>query len=301
MVPRGLLRIVSRIAFAGIAALAGPGSAQGVAPAKGQTYHGTPSFDVDPLLEISRDGKELRDRSLGGVIPCTDGRKRFFGLTARGEAGIPIAADGSFSFTDTPGKSETDIDQEKSVTGIEQTSFTGTFISVDKATVSVTTTFRSARFNCSGTTVLTLSRAGTAGAPFRNGRLATGSYRARGRGIEIRYLRTFAPLAALERLRFSARVACTNGIRYRTTFDLSGFRISRRGVLRLAGGSSAIGGRQPRGTFRLVLAFSRKGGVYRVRGTVRLRGLVKRDGRRVNCINHKTFDGRFTSGPKNLP
>ena len=178
-------------------------------------------------------------------------------------------------------------------------SFSGTFDAAgDTATGTIDATFSARRFDCSsGPVGFTVHRDGTAGAPWRDSLMATGAYRARGRGVTAR-LRALAPGRELLRGTIRYRAPCRAGGILRSGRTFLNYPLSERGRLRVAGRANF---RIPsdrvtvRARFRLTLHFF--GGV-RVRGAWRVRAVVRRGGRAIDtCATTRRFSGNFRSGP----
>jgi hypothetical protein len=216
------------------------------------------------------------------------------GLIQRGERPVAIDAAGSFSH-----RSPAYRGRYGRVRGRLRLSFSGTFDAAgDTATGTIDATFSARRFDCSsGPVGFTVHRDGTAGAPWRDSLMATGAYRARGRGVTAR-LRALAPGRELLRGTIRYRAPCRAGGALSSGRAFLNYPLSERGRLRVAGRANF---RIPsdrvtvRARFRLTLHFF--GGV-RVRGAWRVRAVVRRGGRAIDtCATTRRFSGNFRSGP----
>jgi hypothetical protein len=178
--------------------------------------------------------------------------------------------------------------------------FTGTFNAAgDAVTGELRAAFRSRRLRCSsGPVAYTMYVDGSPQAPWRDGRMATGIYTARARGLRVR-IRTLAPGRLLVRATMAWRTRCRRGGRIRGAvlyrrYDLTdGGRLSApgRGTRRVARGVTAAE------RWRLSLRFFQRGG-YRVRGTWTIQSVVRRRGVVIDtCSFKRRFRGAFRSGP----
>jgi hypothetical protein len=286
------------------ALLVAPGGAQAITPQAGARFDGvTPNAD-HVFLQADRTATSLADYVLGGPMSCTDGKKRRLALFAEGEGRAAFRPDGSFSYT-SPVEKLSIREKGRTVAGTMRASFSGRFPDADTAKVSFTSNFRSSRFNCTGTTGLTLSRDGTRGAPFRNAKLATGRYRAKGRRIRITSLRLLAPAAQVRSFKFTSRVSCRDGSYYSSPYSFTPFGLTRgRDTAQVLTGSDSFSlgrGYRTRERYRVSIGFRRSKGRYRVSGRVRLRATVTQRGKRVTtCSANRRYAGVFASGPKNL-
>jgi hypothetical protein len=302
-VGRGFLTYGRRLLLVVVPCLALAPQAGAATPVKGARYDQATATRLRSFVVVNRAGTRLANYELGGALSCSDGRRRSVGLFARGERPTRVTPAGTFSYTSRP---EAFVMAERlrtPIKGTARTSFRGGFTSADSATVSVTTRFRSKRLSCRGTNQLTLGRDGTAGAPFQGSRMATGTYRASGRGLRVTRLTTLAPGGLLRRFRITARVACRNGGSYPSAYRFDQLRLH-------PGDRSSLRGREPirfRGAyrgherFRMTIAFSHSAAGYRVSGTFAVRSRVTRRGRSyTTCASRRTFTGGFVSGPANL-
>src|SRR5687768_15030339 len=158
-------------------------------PRPGERYDGRSATGQRVYLSVRADGSRLERYTFLVRTRCTDGTRRVQGLVHRGERPVPIDAVGSFSH-----RSPAYHVRYGRVRGRLRLSFSGTFDAAgDTATGTIEATFRARRFDCSsGPVGFTVHRDGTAGAPRRGPPMATGAYRARGRGVTAR-LRALAP------------------------------------------------------------------------------------------------------------
>ena len=296
---RGFLLI--GLAIAAALALAAPSMA--ASPVKGARYDGRTNKNIRVFLQVNAAGTRLADYDLGGALSCSDGKRRSIGLFARGERPTSIDPAGSFSHTAKATRFTLREKLRTPVRGSIQTSFSGSFVSADSVSGSVTTSFRSPKVTCQGTSPFTLSRNGTPGAPFRDDTMASGTYRAGGRGIRVTALRTLAPGDELQRFRFRTTLRCRDGRSYGSTFNFDQYLLGVRSNGLFTGTSrfSLGSGFRARQRYRVTIAFRRSGGRYLVGGRVRARSVVTRGGRRqTTCSASRRFTGRFTGGPANL-
>jgi hypothetical protein len=271
--------------------LAPPGLA---GPRPGERYDGRNATGQRVYLSVRADGTRLERYSFVVRTRCSDGRRRFQGLIHRGERRVPIDAAGSFSH-----RSPAYRGRYGRVRGRFRLSFSGTFDAAgDTANGTIEATFRGRRFDCSsGPVGFTVHRDGTAGAPWRDSLMATGSYRARGRGVAAQ-LRALAPGRELLRGAIRYRAPCRAGGTLTSGRTFLNYPLSESGRLRATGRATF---RIPsdrvtvRARFRLTLRFL--GGV-RVRGAWRVRAVVRRGGRAIDtCAMNRRFSGTFRSGP----
>jgi hypothetical protein len=286
-----------RVALAGVAALAiflllAPPVLAG--PRPGERYDGRSATGQRVYLSVRADGSRLERYSFVVRTRCSDGRRRLQGLIQRGERPVPFDAAGSFSH-----RSPAYRGRYGRVRGRLRLSFSGTFDAAgDTATGTIDATFSARRFDCSsGPVGFTVHRDGTAGAPWRDSLMATGAYRARGRGVTAR-LRALAPGRELLRGTIRYRAPCRAGGALTSGRTFLNYPLSERGRLRVAGLARF---RIPsdrvtvRARFRLTLRFF---GGSRVRGTWRVRAVVRRGGRAIDtCRMNRPFSGSFRSGP----
>jgi hypothetical protein len=263
-------------------------------PRPGERYDGRSATGQRVYLSVRADGSRLERFSFVVRTRCSDGRRRFQGLIHRGERPVPIDAAGSFSH-----RSPAYRGRYGRVRGRLRLSFSGTFDATgDTANGTIEATFRGRRFDCSsGPVGFTVHRDGTAGAPWRDSLMATGAYRARGQGVTAR-LRTLAPGRELLRGAIRYRAPCRAGGSLTSGRTFLNYPLSESGRLRASGRANF---RIPsdrvtvRARFRLTLRFL--GGV-RVRGTWRVRAVVRRGGRAIDtCRMNRPFSGSFRSGP----
>jgi hypothetical protein len=283
--------LASAAALAICLLLAPPGLA---GPRPGERYDGRSATGQRVYLSVRADGSRLERYRFFVRTRCNDGRRRLQGLIHRGERPVAIDAAGSFSH-----RSPAYRVRYGRVRGRFRLSFSGTFDAAgDTATGMIEATFRGGRFDCSsGPVGFTVHRDGTAGAPWRDSLMATGAYRARGRGVTAR-LRALAPGRELLRGTIRYRAACRAGGALTSGRTFLNYPLSERGRLRVAGRARF---RIPsdrvrvRARFRLTLRFF--GGV-RVRGAWRVRAVVRRGGRVIDtCRMDRPFSGSFRSGP----
>jgi hypothetical protein len=225
---------------------------------------------------------------------CTDGRRRLAGLGHPGERPVEIDAAGAFAH-----RSPLYRYRYGRVRGRFSLSFSGSFDAAgDTATGTIEATFRARRFDCSsGPVAFTVHRDGTAGAPWRDSLMASGAYRARGRGVTAR-LRALAPGRHLERAAIRYRAPCRAGGALTSGRTFLRYSLTESGRLRVAGRSNfriRSDRVMVRSRFRLALRFF---GGTRVRGTWRVRAVVFRGGRAIDsCRMSRSFRGSFRSGP----
>jgi hypothetical protein len=263
-------------------------------PRPGERYDGRSATGQRVYLSVRADGSRLERYAFVVRTRCSDGRRRIQGLVHRGEPPVGIDAAGSFSHQSSP-----DRGGYGGVRGRLQLSFSGTFDATgDTATGAIEATFRARRFDCSsGPVAFTVHRDGTAGAPWRDSLMATGAYRAQGRGVTAR-LRALAPGRELLRGAIRYRAPCRAGGALTSGRTFINYPLSERGRLRVSGRANF---RIPsdrvmvRSRFRLTLRFL---GGTRVRGAWRVRAVVFRGGRAIDsCRMNRSFRGSFRSGP----
>jgi hypothetical protein len=263
-------------------------------PRPGERYDGRSATGQRVYLSVRADGSRLERYSFVVRTRCSDGRLRLQGLIQRGERPVAIDTAGSFSH-----RSPAYRGRYGRVRGRFRLSFSGTFDAAgDAATGTIEATFRGGRFDCSsGPVGFTVHRDGTAGAPWRDSLMATGSYRARGRGVTAR-LRALAPGRELLRGTIRYRAPCRAGGALTSGRTFLNYPLSERGRLRVSGRANF---RIPsdrvtvRARFRLTLRFF--GGVQ-VSGAWRVRAVVRRGGRAIDtCRMSRPFSGSFRSGP----
>jgi hypothetical protein len=262
----------------------------------GKRYDGKSATGQRNFVRLSGDGKRLTDYDFFVRTRCSDGRRRIQGLIAAGEPRTAVDPSGSFSFSGRRGRLSYPARGGR-VSGRATIAVTASF-SGDTLSGTIRARFRSRRFNCSsGPVAFTLARDGTPGAPFRDAKVATGRYSARGRRIKIGQLRVLAPGRELTKMSFSWRARCRVG-------SISG--TDTYGRFKLNGSSLTIAGRRrntyrpvrARERYRLKLRFFRSGGTYRVRGEWRITSRLFRRGRQVDtCSGRFPFKGTFRSGP----
>jgi hypothetical protein len=284
-------RLAGTAALAAVLLLTPPALA---GPRPGERYDGRSATGQLIYLTVRADGTHLERYTFQVQTRCTDGRRRIQGLLHPRERPVGIDAAGAFSHRSPawPGR-------YGRVRGRARLSFSGTFDAAgDTATGTIEATFRARRFDCSsGPVGFTVHRDGTAGAPWRDSLMATGAYRARGRGVTAR-LRALAPGRELLRGAIRYRAPCRAGGALTSGRTFVRYPLTERGRLRVAGRANF---RIPsdrvavRSRFRLALRFF---GGTRVRGTWRVRAVVFRGGRAIDsCRMSRSFRGSFRSGP----
>src|SRR5918992_882175 len=263
-------------------------------PRPGERYDGRSATGQRVYLSVRGDGTRLERYAFVVRTRCTDGRRRIQGLVHPGERPVGIDAAGSFSHQSRPQRG-----RFGRVPGRFSLSFSGAFDAAgDTATGTIEATFRSRRFDCSsGPVGFTVHRDGTAGAPWRDSLMATGAYRARGRGVTAR-LRALAPGRELVRGTIRYRAPCRAGGALTSGRTFLRYSLTERGRLRVAGRANF---RIPsdrvrvRARFRLALRFF---GGTRVTGAWRVRAVVLRGGRAIDsCRMSRSFRGTFLRGP----
>jgi hypothetical protein len=263
-------------------------------PRPGERYDGRSATGQRIFLTVRADGARLERYTFQVRTRCSDGRRRLQGLLHPGEQPVAIDAAGSFSH-----RSPAYRGGYGRVRGRLTLSFSGTFDAAgDTATGTIEADFRSGRFDCSsGPVAFTVHRDGTAGAPWRDSLMATGTYRARGRGVIAR-LRALSPGRELERGTIRYRAPCRAGGALTSGRSFLRYPLTERGRLRVAGRANFRIPRDRvavRARFRLVLRFL---GGTRVSGSWRLRAVVFRGGRAIDaCQMSRSFRGSFRSGP----
>jgi hypothetical protein len=277
---------LAAVLVAAPAALAGP--------RPGERYDGRSATGQRVNLSVRSDGARLQRFTFQVETRCTDGRRRVQGLLHPRERPVGIDAAGAFSHESPAWRA-----RYGRVRGRAQLSFSGAFDAAgDTATGTIEATFRSGRFDCSsGPVEFTVHRDGTAGAPWRDSLMATGAYRARGRGVTAR-LRALAPGRELVRGAIRYRAPCRAGGGLTSGRTFLNYPLSERGRLRVTGRAN-FRIRSDRVTvrsrFRLALRFF---GGTRVRGAWRVRAVVFRGGRAIDsCRMSRSFRGSFRSGP----
>ena len=279
-------------AVAATCLLAAPPALAG--PRPGERYDGRSATGQLIYLTVRTDGTRLERYSFQVQTRCSDGRRRIQGLVHRGERPVGIDAAGAFAHRSPAWRT-----RYGRVRGRARLSFSGTFDAVgDTATGTIEATFRGRRFDCSsGPVAFTVHRDGTAGAPWRDSLMATGAYRARGRGITAR-LRALSPGRELLRGTIRYRAPCRAGGALTSGRTFLNYPLTEGGRLRVAGRANF---RIPsdrvtvRARFRLALRFF---GGTRVRGAWRVRAVVYRSGRAIDgCRMSRSFRGSFRSGP----
>jgi hypothetical protein len=127
--------------------------------------------------------------------------------------------------------------------------------------------------------------------------MATGAYRARGRGVTAR-LRALSPGRELLRGAIRYRAPCRAGGALTSGRTFLNYPLTERGRLRVSGPANF---RIPsdrvtvRSRFRLTLRFF---GGTRVRGAWQVRAVVYRGGRAIDsCRMSRSFRGSFRRGP----
>jgi hypothetical protein len=268
--------------------------AASAAPRPGERYDGRSATGQRVFLTVRADGSRLERYTFVVRTRCTDGRRRTQGLLHPGERPVPIDAAGGFSH-----RSPAYRGVYGRVRGRLRLSFSGTFDAAgDTATGTIEATFRSGRFDCtSGPVAFTVHRDGTAGAPWRDSLMATGTYRARGRGIAA-VLRALSPGRELSRGTIRYRSPCRSGGTLSSGRTFLRYPLTERGRLRVNGRANfriPSDQVQVRSRFRLTLRFFGGG---RVTGAWRVRAVVRRGGRAIDtCRMNRSFSGRFRSGP----
>jgi hypothetical protein len=278
-------------ALAAVLLLAPPAAA---GPRPGERYDGRSATGQRIYLSVRADGSRLERYGFVVGTRCTDGRQRIQGLVHIGQRPVGIDAAGSFSHQSRPSRGG-----YGGVRGRLRLSFSGSFDAAgDTATGTIEATFRAGRFDCSsGPIGFTVHRDGTAGAPWRDSLMATGAYRARGRGVTAR-LRALAPGREVVRGAIRYRAPCRAGGALSSGRTFLNYQLTERGRLRVAGRANF---RIPsdrvtvRSRFRLALRFF---GRTRVSGVWRVRAVVFRGGRAIDsCRMSRSFRGTFRSGP----
>src|ERR671914_367626 len=200
-------------------------------PRPGERYDGRNASGQRVYLSVRADGSRLERYSFVVRTRCSDGRLRLQGLIQRGERPVTIDVAGSFSH-----RSPAYRGRYGRVRGRLRLSFSGTFDAAgDTATGTIDATFSARRFDCSsGPVGFTVHRDGTAGAPWRDSLMATGAYRARGRGVAAR-LRALAPGRELLRGTIRYRAPCRTGGTLTSGRTFLNYPLSERGRLRAAG------------------------------------------------------------------
>jgi hypothetical protein len=281
-----------RAAVAATCLLAAPAASAG--PRPGERYDGRSATGQRIYLSVRADGRRLERYTFLVRTRCSDGRRRIQGLLHPNERPVTIDAAGAFAH-----RSPAYRGRYGRARGRFRLSFSGTFDAAgDTASGTIRATFRSWRVDCSSDPVaFTVHRDGTAAAPWRDSLMATGTYRARGRGVTAR-LRALAPGRELLRGTIRYRARCRGGGTLRSGRTFLNYPLSERGRLRVSGSANF---RIPsdrvtvRSRFRLTVRFF---GGQRVRGAWRLRAVVRRGGRAIDtCRMSRPFSGSFRSGP----
>jgi hypothetical protein len=264
------------------------------APRPGERYDGRSATGQRVYLSVRSDGSRLERYSFLVRTRCSDGKRRLQGLLHPGERPVAIDAAGSFSHTSRPERGG-----YGRVRGRLTLSFSGTFDAAgDTATGTIEATFSGGRFDCAtGPVGFTVHRDGTAGAPWRDSLMATGTYRVRGRGVTAR-LRALAPGRELVRGTFRYRAPCRSGGTLTSGRTFLNYPLTERGRLGVSGRANfriRSDRVSVRSRFRLTLRFS---GANRVRGAWRVQAVVTRGGRVIDsCAMNRRFSGSFRSGP----
>jgi hypothetical protein len=263
-------------------------------PRPGERYDGRSATGQRIYLSVRADGSRLERYTFVVATRCSDGRRRTQGLLHPGEQPVSIDAAGSFSH-----RSPAHRGGYGRLRGRLRLSFSGTFDAAgDTATGTIEATFRSRRLDCSsGPVGFTAHRDGTAGAPWRDSLMATGTYRARGRGVTAR-LRALSPGRELLRGAIRYRAPCRAGGALSSGRTFLNYPLTERGRLRVTGPAN-FRIRSDRVTIRsrirLTLRFFDG---RRVRGAWRVRAVVYRGGRAIDvCRMSRSFRGSFRSGP----
>jgi hypothetical protein len=279
-------------AVAAICLLGAPSALAG--PRPGERYDGRSATGQRVYLSVRADGSRLKRYAFVVRTRCSDGRRRIQGLLHPNERPVTIDAAGAFAHSSPAYRGRYGRSR-----GRFRLSFSGTFDAAgDTAAGTIQATFRSRRLDCSsGPVAFTVHRDGTAGAPWRDSLMATGLYRARGRGVTAR-LSALAPGRELVRGTIRYRAPCSRGGTLSSGRTFLNFPLSERGRLRLSGRANF---RIPsdrvtvRSRFRLTLRFFAG---QRVRGAWRVRAVVRRGGRAIDtCRMSRPFSGSFRSGP----
>jgi hypothetical protein len=245
-------------------------------------------------LTVRKDGRSLHRYAFIVLTRCTDGKLRQQGLLHPGERRVAIDSAGRFSY-----RSAWQRGGYGRVRGRLRLSFSGAFdASGDTAGGTIRATFRARRFDCSsGPVEFTVHRDGTAGAPWRDPLMATGLYRARGRGVRAR-IRALAPGRTLVRMNLTYRAPCRRARALQLGHIFRDYAISERGRM---GEAARISHRIPaegvvvRGRFRVRMRFS---GGANVSGRWRVNVRLYRAGRAIDrCRMNRSFRGSFVRGP----
>jgi hypothetical protein len=263
-------------------------------PRPGERYDGRSDTGQRISLSVRADGGGLERYTFVVETRCSDGRRRTQGLLHPGERPVSIDPAGSFSH-----RSPAHRGGYGRLRGRLRLSFSGSFDAAgDTATGTIEAWFSSPRVDCSsGPVGFTAHRDGTAGAPWRDSLMATGTYRARGRGVMAR-LRALSPGRELLRGSIRYRAPCRAGGALTSGRTFLNYRLTERGRLTVTGPAN-FRIRSDRVTvrsrFRLTLRFF---GGRRVRGAWRVRAVVYRGGRAIDgCRMSRSFRGSFRSGP----
>lgn len=298
----GARRVVVPVAAVLTLALAPAGPAW-AGPAPGERYDGTSATGQRIFVEPSRDGSRLARYDMVVTTRCNDSKRRTQGLYQANEPPVRIAADGTFSNTPDWGRN-TYPTRRGPVTGRAHLAFSGTF-SADANSVAgtITARFRSARFRCSsGPVTYTIHRDGTAGAPWRDGLMATGLYTAKGRGQTSATFRTLAPARRVRKAIVNWRSPCRSGGHLTGAVILTNFQVIRsriRSVARDGRRLSDGGGLSSFDSWRLRFRFFARDGRYFVEGSLRISSVVRRNGRPIDrCSATRRFSGAFRQGPE---
>jgi hypothetical protein len=280
------------VAVAAICLLGAPPALAG--PRAGERYDGRSATGQLVDLTVHANGTRLERYSFQVETGCSDGRRRVQGLLHPGEPPVGIDAAGAFAH-----RSRAWRVRHGSVRGRARLSFSGSFdASGDTATGTIEATFSSGRFDCSsGPVGFTVHRDGTAGAPWRDSLMATGTYGARGRGVTAR-LRALSPGRELLRGSIRYRAPCRAGGALTSGRTFLNYPLTERGRLRVSGPANFRIRRDRvtvRSRIRLTLRFF---GGTRVRGAWRVRAVVYRGGRAIDsCRMSRSFRGSFRRGP----
>jgi hypothetical protein len=263
-------------------------------PRPGERYDGRSGTGQRIYLSVRAGGSRLDRYTFIVRTRCSDDRRRIQGLLHPNERPVAIDTAGAFSH-----RSPAYRGRYGRARGRFRLSFSGMFDAAgDTASGTIEATFRSRRLDCSsGPVPFTVHRDGTAGAPWRDPLMATGAYRARGRGVSAR-LRALAPGRELVRGTIRYRARCRGGGTLTSGRTFLNYPMSERGRLRVSGRANF---RIPsdrvmvRSRFRLTLRFF---GGQRVRGAWRVRAVVRRGGRANDtCRMSRSFRGSFVRGP----
>jgi hypothetical protein len=281
-------------------ALAGSAMA---APVGGGRYDGrSPGSTERSFLTVNGNGVGLHTYYFAARIPCSDGKRRSFSFNQTGEPKA-IASGDTFRVTSHTERKVRYLQKGKDPVGSLKIAVTGTF-GTDSVSGTITPTFVAKGLKCEAPAPFTLALDGTPAAPFRDSVMATGTYAGfKDKAFSTSSFSAVAPGREVDGLVIRWQGACKGGGTFSGRLPVLPLQLTNFGsVVTLPEATGKVRGKSGLryvSEGALALNFSKKGGVYRVRGKFKGVTVLRRKGKKVSTCTSKTqtFTSRFLRGP----